>query len=145
MTRDTVTAIQYTVPGRPVTWARSAYVAGRVTTPKAQRAAKKSHQIHAIAAGFRRHGWSLDGAFSVEVRSYYASAVTGDVDRAAGIALDALEGIAYRVDRQVRTLVSSVIADGSPERVVVVVTRFAVDPVVPRVRRVAARAKRVMR
>lgn len=131
--------IAFTVPGRPVSWARSATVKGRTLTPKAQREAKARIRAHALATGIRRWYWPMEGAFSVEVTSYYRSAVVGDSDRSVGLVLDALEGVAYHLDRQVRTQTGSIIADGSPERVVVTVRRLDVDPV----QTVATRAKRV--
>lgn len=140
---DGTKTLAYVVPGRPVTWARSAVVAGRTLTPAAQRKAKAAHRAHALATGITRRYWPLEGAFAVTVRSYYATAVVGDVDRAAGIALDALEGVAYHADRQVRSLVSEVVADGSPERVEVTVRRLDADPV--RCKSATAKARRVMR
>lgn len=89
----------FVVPGRPVSWARTNVVAGRPTTDAAQRVAKR-----AIALAARRalpRGWRTDRTYALEVVSYYPDRRYGDSDRAVGLVLDALEGIAYRKDRQV--------------------------------------------
>ena len=123
-------ALAYVVPGRPVTWARTNVVHGKPTTDKAQRAAKRAHQLAALAA-FKgaRATWSLAGAFEVFVTGYWPDAKVGDSDRLVGVAMDALQGLLYTSDRQVRRQTGSVVADGSPERVEVLVRRMESDPV----------------
>ena len=134
--------LSFTVPGAPVSWARSAVVKGRTLKPAASKAAIKRIQLFALATGIRRWYWPLEGAFRVAVRSYYPSAVVGDSDRSVGLILDALEGIAYHADRQVRSQCGHIIADGSPPRVEVTVERLDVDPVqgVKRTRKTAKKA-----
>jgi Holliday junction resolvase RusA-like endonuclease len=125
-----VSEIRYTVPGRPVTWQRTNIVQGRPTTDKAQRIAKKAHAMYALAAmGRDRATWSQDGAFEVEVVGYWPDAIVGDADRLVGLAMDALQGLAYTTDRQVRDQSGRVRIDRENPRVEVVVRRLAVDPV----------------
>lgn len=133
--------LRYVVPGRPQTWQRTNEVKGRRVTDAAQREAKRTHQLHALAAlGPRRASWSLDGAFEIEVIGYWPDAVVGDSDRLAGLPMDALQGIAYRADRQVRDEAGRVRIDYDRPRTEVVVRRLAVDPVQkkPRKRRKVA-------
>ncbi len=136
----------YIVNGRPVSWARTNIVRGRPMTDAKQRRAKQAHAwvaaatISAYWPGLGRMVWPLTGAFAVEVRGYWPDAKVADADRLASLALDALQGVAYETDRQVRRVVSEVHADGSPERVEVTVRRLAVDPVQPKKSGAAPRA-----
>jgi hypothetical protein len=126
--------LTYTVPGRPVTWARTNEVAGRRVTDKAQKQAKAVHALHATLAK-RGQPWDLSGAFAIDVVGYYPSAVTGDTDRLASLALDALQcskrckhghnGVLWHDDRQVRDVRSRIVADGSPPRTIVTVRRIS--------------------
>ena len=139
---DPGAALSYTVHGHPVTWARKRIDARRgkprVYTDAKQDAAAKAHQWAAFdAMGGSKSTWSRDGAFAIEVRGYYASAVVGDADRLASLAMDALEGIAYTTDRQVRSVLAEVHADGTPERVEVRVARIAETVAPKRARKVA--------
>ena len=127
--------LAYCVPGKPVSWARKRLDTRRkgrslTFTSDAQLSAMRAHQLAALAAfGGKRSSWPLTGAFEVYVTGYYASAVVGDCDRLGSLALDALEGLTYETDRQVRVMRSAIVADGSPERVEVLVRRMAEDPV----------------
>ncbi len=123
-------SISYVVPGRPSTWQRTNAVAGKYVTDRAQRAAKRSHLLCAMAAlGPRRSTWDLAGAFVVDVRGFYPSAVVGDCDRLVSLPLDALEGLLFVTDRQVRRVTGEIVSDGSPPRTEVTVTRMESDPV----------------
>ena len=137
-----VQAVSYTVPGKPQTWQRSWDVGRKRPTERADavKAAKYVHQLHAIVAK-RNRPWPLDGAFAIDVIGYYGSAATGDCDRLGSLAMDAMEGILYKTDRQVRDVRSRVVADGSHPRVEVTVTRMEVNPVQP-IASVRKRAKR---
>lgn len=135
------TELRYVVPGRPVTWERKRLDGRgrkvRTFTSDEQERAMAAHQWHAVAAlGPRRAEWALTGAFEIGVMGYWPDAVVGDVDRLLSLAMDALQGIAYRTDRQVRLLGrTGIVADGSPERVEVVLRRLDVDPVQGKARR----------
>jgi hypothetical protein len=154
-----VTEIAYTVPGKPASWARKRVATRtrggkslrkpRFFTDDKQAAASARHAAAFVEALGYRAGrvppdvsWPTAGAFSVEVRGYYASAVVADADRLASLALDALQGVAYATDRQVRRVVAEVHADGSAERVEVRIVRLAADPVQPKVRAAKPRARR---
>lgn len=132
-----MTALTYTVPGRPTTWARKRLDTRKrkplTFTSNTQKVAMQAHQWAAVAALRGVKPWSTDGAFAIGVLGYWPSAVVGDVDRLVSLAMDALEGIAYRKDRQVRELLRcAVISDGSPERVEVTVVRLERDTVQPK-------------
>lgn len=93
-------AYTWTVQGRPVSWQRMAVVRGRPTMPAEARSAKRLYALAALAG--RPSGWRLDApAYAVEVRAYYPDRRLGDVDRLAGLALDAMEAVAYTCDRAV--------------------------------------------
>jgi hypothetical protein len=122
-----VLVLSYVVPGRPVSWQRKtpALIRGkvRVLTSKAQRAAKQAHQLAAIAAMRGRRGHVLEGDFAMQIDAYYPDKRMGDADRVAGLPMDACEGIAYRVDRQVRKLSIELHVDKAQPRVVVTIWR----------------------
>jgi Holliday junction resolvase RusA-like endonuclease len=137
--------LRYTVPGRPCTWVRRGLRGNQTYTPAAQRKAKAAHVFAAMAAfKGQRAAWMLTGAFGVGVVAHYESAVVGDCDRLVSLAMDALEGLAYITDRQVRVISGHVVADSSEPRVMVHVWRLPYDPVRPKTpakrkaRRVAA-------
>lgn len=92
----------FTVPGRPVSWQRPHFTRGRHTTDAKQRQAKRA--IAAAASAHIPAHWPRDVAYSVRIDAYYPTRVYGDIDRIAGLPLDALEGIAYESDRQVSEL-----------------------------------------
>jgi Holliday junction resolvase RusA-like endonuclease len=100
-----VTVIRYTVPGRPVSWQRANIVNGRPTTDKKQRQAKALHAMAARVA--RPPRWDLDTTYRVEVNAYYPDNRLGDTDRILSLPMDALEGVAYRKDRQVAFVVAN--------------------------------------
>jgi Holliday junction resolvase RusA-like endonuclease len=129
--------LAFTIPGRPVSWSRTYNVGtGRSGDRKQMRieAARKAAIQWAAKAAVGRASWALSGDFAVDIVSYYPTRVVGDVDRAAGLVLDALQcprrckyghmGICWHDDRQVRDLrVRIVMSDPNP-RTVVTVTRL---------------------
>lgn len=132
---EVVAEFRYTLAGRPETWKRDNVIRGRFITDAAVRSGKLRHSYGALGGlGRDRARWPLAGAFEVHVVGYYANAVTGDSDRLTTLVMDGLEGIAYGTDRQVRGQSGYILADGSPERVEVLVRRLARDPVQPRKR-----------
>ena len=92
---------------------------GEYRTPKGSRAAKRKIQLIAqvAARSMRLAPPSSETRWAVEVRAYYPDGRQGDVDRAVGIVLDALEGIAYVTDRQVKRLVVEIGTDREAPRV----------------------------
>lgn len=137
-----VAEFRFTVRGKPCTWQRKRLDARgrkpRTFTDASQKEAMEWLRLAAISAmGWDRAQWRLDGAFEVHAVGYWANAVVGDSDRLTSLSMDALEGVAYGKDRQVRGQSGYILADGSPERVEVLVRRLERDPVQPK-----ARAKR---
>lgn len=117
--------LSFTVPGRPASWRRSAVVDGRTLTPKSSRDAKRKVQLIAqvAARSVRLPAPSSETRWGVTVRAFYPDGRQGDIDRVVGIMLDALEGIAYVTDRQVKRLVVEIDADRERPRVDVEVRR----------------------
>jgi Holliday junction resolvase RusA-like endonuclease len=120
-----VTEIRYTLHGRPATWQRTNVVNGRPTTDKRQRESKAAHRWAAVAA-LRKAGHrtgQFKGDFEVEVIGYWPDGVVGDADRLTSLVMDALEGVVYRTDRQVKRQVGEVHVDRDNPRTEVVVRR----------------------
>ena len=118
-----MTHFAFEVPGRPVTWKRTATVTGsrgqvQRATPKAMREAKAAVQWRCLHA--RPDGWPLDARYAVTVHVHLRNhSAEGDVDRYANLVLDAIQGGAYANDRQVDDLhVSKRFGDGLPRTVV---------------------------
>jgi hypothetical protein len=115
----------FVVEGRPVSWQRTNVVKGRPMTDAKQREAKKRIALSAQAA-LRSRPWATDGDYAIQVDAYYPDRVFGDADRIPGLVMDALEGIAYRKDRQVSALDVRRHLDKARPRVEVRV--YALDP-----------------
>lgn len=101
--------IRYTLPGRPVTWARTNVVKGRPVTDAAQRMAKNHHAWAATGAKakwqqYAGERWSTDGTFAIGVTGYWPDGRLGDLDRLVSLPMDALQGVLWDSDRQVRRL-----------------------------------------
>jgi Holliday junction resolvase RusA-like endonuclease len=115
------------VPGRPVSWERDNVIGGKFIRPKSQRAAKAVIATAALIALTRRLGgrkaWSLEGEFELELWAWYPSRVFGDVDRLSGLYQDALEGLAYKTDRQISDLIVRRRVDAERARVELTVRR----------------------
>jgi predicted dinucleotide-utilizing enzyme len=122
-----MTELRYTIAGRPVTWRRTNVVRGRPVKDAAQRAAVDAHRWAAIAAlraiGEKPRG--RDGEYTVEVIGYWPDGVVGDADRLTSLVMDALEGVVYATDRQVKRQSGEVRIDRDAPRTVVVVRREA--------------------
>ena len=118
--------LRYVLPGRPVSWERKriAVIAGRprVFTSREQEAAKRAHHYAALSAyGCGR----CDDAheYEVEITAHYKGKRVGDADRIPGLALDALQGVVYKVDQQISDLIVRRRRYSKPERTEVVVRR----------------------
>lgn len=108
--------LEYWLGGPPVTWKRTALYRGRRITHAGQRQAQRAHQITALAA--RPRGWRLDGDMVVTIDLHVTTARRFDLDNAAKLILDALNGIAWEDDSQVSCLwVRRVRADEAGTRV----------------------------
>ena len=106
--------LRFDIPGRPVTWKRTVSIGKRRVTPAAMKAAKRHVQLRALQA--RPDGWPLDARYALEVVAHLANhAAEGDWDNYGKLISDALEGIAYRNDRQVDDArCRKVFGDGEP-------------------------------
>lgn len=102
--------IRYVVPGRPVTWQRKRLDARRgkpqTFTAASQRSAMALHAVACMAEmvpGDRARCLADTKArWSVSVAGYWPDERVGDADRMLSLVMDALEGVVYRTDRQVR-------------------------------------------
>jgi hypothetical protein len=111
--------LEFTIPGRPITWQRTNQVKGRRVTDAKQRAAKQAIGLQALSA--LPKGWPLDASYSVDVIGYWPDRRFGDADRLTSLVMDGLEGAAYKLDRQVVDQRGRVRLDkGNPRTVVVV-------------------------
>lgn len=118
-----MTDLEYTLFGRPKSWQRDNWVRGRMIQDKRTREGKAAH---AEAARLAAPGAPPDasGTFSVHVSAYYDNAVHGDADRVLTLVLDALQGIAYVSDRQVKRASVAVSIDRLDPRTEVTVHRI---------------------
>lgn len=109
----------YTVPGRPATWQRTVAHKGRRLTEKAQREIKRAIGMRALAQ--RPSGWPLDAEYAIAVSGFWPDLRFGDVDRLTSLHMDALEGVLWKTDRQVRSQSGVRFVDkGNPRACVVV-------------------------
>lgn len=120
----------FTVPGRPVTWQRSGVHEGKRLTQKEQKVAKAAIAWAATAA--RPKGrWPMDVVYAIEVIGYWPDRRFGDVDRLVSLVMDALQGIVYKEDRQVRVQTSSMRYDRSNPRTEVLVVPYREEAFFP--------------
>lgn len=91
--------LRYVLEGKPVPWQRARARCGQRFTDKRMREAKEAHQWKALQ--IRPRSWSQDGVFALDLAVYVHPSSRGDVDNLAKLPMDALQGIAYRNDRQV--------------------------------------------
>lgn len=94
----------FSVIGRPVAKGRPRFDrrSGRTYTPKKTR--EYEEMVGTIAAFRRPARWPLDSEYCVELGVYLPDARKRDIDNIAKCVLDALNGIAWRDDRQVANL-----------------------------------------
>lgn len=120
--------ITYVLEGRPVTWQRTTpdRRSGRAhVTEHSQRLAKEAHRWAAIHA-MRLHGIAPGnhvGEYEVEVVGYWPDGNVGDSDRLASLVMDALQGVAYRSDKQVKRETGDVRIDRARPRTEVCIRR----------------------
>ena len=96
--------LTFTVEGRPVPWQRRVPYKGRYLTPKRSRAYKERVGLAALHAINRQQmAWKpLTVRVLVSLRVYPPDRRHGDVDNYEKQIGDALQGIAYVNDKQVR-------------------------------------------
>jgi len=120
--------LRYTLAGRPLSWQRDNVVRGRYIKDERTRKGIAAHASAAHAellrSTTRAPGSDACGAYAVEVVAYYDNRVHGDADRVLTLVLDALQGIAYATDRQVKRASVEVGIDKLNPRTEVVVRRI---------------------
>lgn len=94
--------VRFTVPGRPVPAARMTHK-GKFISKQAERYLNYKNKVGWIARQNRIK--EMSGPVSVEVYVYLYRGRQGDVDNYGKAITDALNGIAYRDDIQVKRLV----------------------------------------
>jgi Holliday junction resolvase RusA-like endonuclease len=105
-------------------------VRGRMIQDERTRVGKADHAAaaHAVlmADSSAAMGPRIDdgGRWAVHVAAYYPNAVQGDADRVLTLVLDALQGIAYATDRQVKRASVEVAIDRDDPRTEVRVWRI---------------------
>lgn len=90
-------AVEFVVPGKPVTWKRTRGKGGRRYTPKVCREYRKRIRKHARRAGVTM----FKGVVRMRVDVYLGGGQRGDTDNYVKAYMDALEGMAYENDRLV--------------------------------------------
>lgn len=128
-----MSALAFMVPGRPVTWQRG--VRGIRFDARGKFAKEYREKVHLFAmqalGRARRAGvvWPSvtenHHAFRVDVAGWWPDAREGDEDRMVSLVRDALEGVLYKSDRQVKASKNAVgptCATGAEGLVVVVRT-----------------------
>lgn len=124
-------ALTYTVLGRPSSWERATPIArGRAISSKGYREAKALHASHALRAR-QLLRWALDaqGRYAVDVQAWYPDGRHGDIDRVQSLTLDALQGVVYADDRQVKRTTATVGTDREAPRTVVTVRALSAEEV----------------
>lgn len=106
-----------------MTWQRTGVHGGKRLTQKQQKAAKQHIAWHAVAARPRGR-WPMDAVYAVEVLGYWPDRRFGDVDRLMNLVMDALQGVTYRSDRQVRAQTSTMLLDRERPRTEVLVVPY---------------------
>lgn len=105
-----MSAIAFAVPGRPCTWQRGVKGLRFDARGKLAKEYREKVGLFAVQAlgKARRAGiaWpdvrENDHAFRVDVAGWWPDAREGDEDRLVSIVRDALEGVLYKSDRQVK-------------------------------------------
>lgn len=99
--RPRLLAFEFEVPGEPLSKARPRVVRGRAFTPETT-----LRQERRVAEAYP--GAMLEGDLCVECVFYAGTAVRRDVDNQLKLVLDALNGVAYEDDHQVKQIHATV-------------------------------------
>jgi Holliday junction resolvase RusA-like endonuclease len=103
-----VNGLHFVIPGRPVSWKRVEGGVGKRFVSPEQR--KHKHAISYAALGDAQrqrmagHPWPKDVRYTVMIDFYLPTAHRVDVDNLSKIVLDALNGIAWDDDSQVKRI-----------------------------------------
>lgn len=90
------------IPGRPQNWERARTVNGRHYTSDKSRAYRR--HVHACAAAQGVRAFGAHERLGVDITVTYATRHARDIDNAAKMVLDALNGVAWADDSQVDDL-----------------------------------------
>jgi len=107
----------FTIPVHPIPKARARVMKGYTYTPKRTVSAEKVVRATALAAGVK----PLGGPVRLSVRFYRGDARPCDLDNLAKLVQDALNGVAWKDDRQIVWLAASKQIDRERPRTEVVV------------------------
>lgn len=118
-----MTFLTFTVPGPPLPWKRTNAVGGRRLTPKEQREYQKRIAWHAYDAIVRLPGdWPVDALYALSVVVTPKDHRHGDLSNYVKQVEDALNGVTWHDDKQVREYVDTRIGEPSKSAPGVVVT-----------------------
>ena len=129
MARRVVCAAAFEVELAPITWKRTSKVRGRSLTPKKQRAYQKA--LAWLVLSQRPRGWPLDVKYRERLEVHRAREL-GDVDRYENNVLDALTGVLWNDDRQVRSSSTDVFETPELPGLVLSVEAYVVESVFKR-------------
>lgn len=108
--------LSYTVSGKPMPKQRprlSQY--GKAYTPKATREYERKVAIIAKDAVLSAGEWDTNLEYSVAITASFADRRHGDIDNILKAVLDAMNGIVYNDDKQVRAMSISRLYGNQPE------------------------------
>lgn len=94
-----MSGVQFTVPGKPVTWKRTTSYQGRRLTPKVQR----EYQAHVAfcASVVKPSTWPMDRRYRLVLEVHQSDKRRSDLDNYAKQAGDALNGVLWEDDSQI--------------------------------------------
>lgn len=115
--------LRYVLEGKPVPWQRASKAGKRHFTAPKMREAQDAHRWKALQV--RPFSWSQEGVFEIEVVAYRTALSRGDSDNYGKLVKDALQGIAYRNDHQVKRDLFTKETDRERPRTEVTVRRIA--------------------
>ena len=118
--------LRFVVPGNPIPWERARTRRGRYYTPKRTKGYQAAVQVSALMAQARP---KAEVPIRLTVAFYRQDRQPCDLDNLAKTVQDALNGIAYRDDRQIVVLSASKVVDAARPRAEVVVEYLADEAV----------------
>lgn len=110
------------IPGNPVPKGRPRLGNGFVYTPRETQRAEHTVKAHARRAGAK----PMQGPISIELRFYRETKRRVDVDNMAKLVLDALNGVCWRDDDQIASLMATKAHDPENPRTEIVVEAYPI-------------------